>query len=252
MRLTLASLLLLATTPAFALYDAPVPAPTPAVIAALASPARPAADTAKDAARHPAETLAFAGIAPGQRVADFIMGGGYFTRLISLTVGPKGHVYAYQPAEFVAFRAQYGEEQKTTVAALPNATAVNGPLGGFTLPGGLDAIVTVQNYHDLHLKPFAPDTAAKANAALFKALKPGGTLLVVDHVAATGSGLEAPDKLHRIDPAIARAELEQAGFVFAGQSAFLHATADPHTANVFDPAIRGHTDQFVYLFHKPK
>src|SRR3569833_1626943 len=83
--------------------------------AALADKARPAADVARDAARKPAELLAFAEVKPGQKVADFMMGGGYFTRILVAAVGLTGKVYAYQSAEFIKFRAAYGTEQQAVV-----------------------------------------------------------------------------------------------------------------------------------------
>lgn len=227
-------------------------APTPAIRAALADSHRPAADRARDAARHPGELLAFAGIRPGQKVADFLMGAGYFTRILSPLVGPRGHVYAYQADEFIAYRAAYRDEQQAGVAGLANTTAVNGPLTGFTFAEPLDAIVTVQNWHDMHLSFAPPGFAGQVARRLYGALKPGGVLLVVDHVAATDPNFAVPNALHRIDPAAARAELEAAGFRYDGESRVLRNPADPHTANVFDPAIRGHTDQFVYRFRRPR
>lgn len=222
-----------------------------AINAALADPARPKEDVTRDAARHPAELLAFAGVKPGDRALDFIMGGGYFTRILARAVGPKGHVWAYTPDEFIKFRAAYGAEQKTVVGAYGNVTALNGGLGSVKLPGSLDVAITVQNYHDMHLGVFPADTASKANAALFRALKHGGTLLVVDHVAAAGSGLAVAEKLHRIDPEIIKDELAAAGFRYDGELNVLRNPADGHGALVFDPAIRGHTDQIVYRFRKP-
>jgi predicted methyltransferase len=237
---------------ALGLSAAPGLAQVPAnLTAALADPARPAADTARDAARHPAELLALADIKPGGKVADFIIGGGYFTRILSAAVGPTGTVYAYQPAEFIKFQAKYGEDLKTVAAAYKNVTPLDGSLIGLDLPDGLDAVITVQNYHDLHLKPFPADTAAKVNAEVFKSLKPGGVFLVVDHYAADGSGLSAPDTLHRIDIAAVKSEVEAAGFKLAAESPLLRSPADPRTASVFDPAIRGKTDQFVLKFVKP-
>ncbi|MET3666179.1 class I SAM-dependent methyltransferase [Caulobacter sp. 1776] len=227
-------------------------AQVPANIAkALADPARPAADTARDAARHPGEILALAEVKPGDTVVDYIMGGGYFTRILSGAVGPKGVVYAFQPAEFISFKAQYGEDQKTTVAALSNAKAVNGPMTALDLPDNVDAVITVQNYHDQHLKPFPADTAAKANAEIFKSLKPGGVFLVIDHAALPGA-TTAPDALHRIDIAQVKSEVEAAGFKLEAESPLLASSADPHTASVFDPSIRGKTDQFILKFRKPK
>ncbi|TCS16696.1 putative methyltransferase [Caulobacter sp. BK020] len=237
---------------ALAVSAAPGVAQVPAnLTAALADPARPAADTARDAARHPAELLALAEVKPGGKVADFIIGGGYFTRILSAAVGPTGTVYAYQPAEFIKFQAKYGEDLKTVAAAYKNVTPMDGSLVGLDLPDGLDAVITVQNYHDLHLKPFPADTAAKVNAEVFKSLKPGGVFLVVDHYAADGSGLAAPDALHRIDIAAVKSEVQAAGFTLAAESPLLRNPADPRTASVFDPAIRGKTDQFVLKFVKP-
>ncbi|MGA0605356.1 class I SAM-dependent methyltransferase [Phenylobacterium sp. VNQ135] len=220
--------------------------------AALADKARPEADVGRDAARKPGELLAFAEVKPGQKVADFIMGGGYFTRILSAAVGPNGHVYAYQPDEFIKFQASYGENQKKVVADYKNVTALTQSLGALDLPDGLDLVFTVQNYHDLHLQPFPKEWAGQVNAEVFKSLKPGGLYVIVDHVAAPGSGLEAAQKVHRIEPSIVRQEVEAAGFKFEGETQLLRASADPHTASVFDPSIRGKTDQFVMKFRKPK
>lgn len=232
---------------------APAWAAVPAhLAAALADKSRPATDAARDAVRKPGELLDWAGVRPGDKVADLIMGGGYFTRILAAAVGPKGHIYAYQPDEFVQFQASYGEDQKKVVAAHSNVTAVNGTLGALDLPDGLDMVLTVQNYHDLHLTPFPKDTATKVNAEIFKSLKPGGVYVVVDHVGAPGSGLEAAMKVHRIEPSIVKQEVEAAGFKLEAESPLLRDSSDAHTANVFDPAIRGKTDQFVMKFRKPK
>lgn len=219
--------------------------------AALASKARPEADVARDAARKPGELLTFAEVKPGQRVADFVIGGGYFTRILSAAVGEKGQVYAYQPAEFIQFQASYGENLKKVAGEAKNITPLDASFGSLDLPDGLDLILTVQNYHDLHLRPFPPETASKVNAELFKSLKPGGLLVVVDHAAVPGAPVDVAHTLHRIDPAIVRKELEAAGFQFVAESDLLKAAGDPHTANVFDPAIRGKTDQFTLKFRKP-
>jgi predicted methyltransferase len=234
------------------LSAAPSLAQVPAnLVSALANPSRPAADTERDAARHPGEVLALADIKPGGKVVDFIIGGGYFTRILSAAVGPTGTVYAYQPAEFIKYKAQYGEDLKAVAAAYKNVTPLNSSLIGLDLPDGLDAAITVQNYHDLHLKPFPADTAAKLNAEVFKSLKSGGVFLIVDHYAVDGSGLSAPDTLHRIDIAAVKSEVEAAGFKLAAESPVLRDPSDPRTASVFDPAIRGKTDQFVLKFVKP-
>jgi len=222
------------------------------ITAALADAARPDADKARDAARKPGELLALGGVKAGATVTDFMMGGGYFTRILSPAVGPKGKVYAYQSAEFIGFRAQYGTDQTKVVGDYKNVSALTAPVTAVGLPAAQDLVLTVQNYHDMHLKPFPAGTAASVNAQVFKALKPGGVYLVVDHAAAPGSPVTVADTLHRIDPAIVKQEVEAAGFKFDGESPVLRNPADSHTALVFDPSFRGKTDQFVYKFRKPK
>ncbi|WP_419810154.1 class I SAM-dependent methyltransferase [Sphingomonas sp.] len=224
-----------------------------AITAALADPGRPAADRERDANRHAADILAFAEVKPGAKVADFIMGGGYWTRAMAPLVGPKGHVYAYQPAEFIRFRAAYGTEQEAAVAGRANVTANRQSLADFGFGEPLDAIVTVQNWHDLHLKMAPPEAGGQIARRLFGMLKPGGVLVVVDHVGNPGATpFAVADTLHRGDAAATRREIEAAGFRFDGELPVLHNGTDPHTALVFDPAIRGKTDQFVYRFRKPR
>ncbi len=75
--------------------------------------------------------------------------------------------------------------------------------------------------------------------------------MVIDHVAAAGSGLRDTDTLHRIDPETIRTEVTAAGFVLEAQSDVLRNPEDTHALAVFDPAIRYRTDQIVYRFRKP-
>lgn len=237
---------LLLSSPAFA------SPPSKTIADAVSDPARPAEDVARDAARKPAEILQFANVKPDEKVIDFIMGGGYFTRLLAKAVGPTGRVYAYQPAEFIKFRAQYADDQKKVADAYTNVTPLNNSLGALSFPEPADLIFTAQNYHDLHLAASPAGTADLINAALYKALKPGGVLIIIDHAAAAGSGTRDSNALHRIDPATVRAEVGKAGFKFEGESTILRNPDDPHTALVFDASIRGKTDQFVYRFRKPR
>jgi predicted methyltransferase len=231
-------------------------APSSPVAAALADPGRPATDTARDAARKPAEVIAFAGIKSGQRVIDFIPGGGYFTRIFSGVVGPKGHVYAMVPGAAESLEAPATATITTFAASHPNVSVVITKGIDFTPPGGpADVFWTAQNYHDLYnplSKGAAPITSMMPiNKAVFAALKPGGTYFIIDHVAPAGSGIADTSTLHRIDPARVRSDVEAAGFKFVGESNVLRNPADPHTKIVFDPSIRGHTDQFVFKFRKP-
>ena len=216
---------------------------------AIADSNRPAADVARDAKRKPAELLAFAELKPGQVVGELLPGGGYFTRLLSKCVGRKGHVYA------VITEAQAKGDKPPPVKAIAadpaygNVTVLAQDFTKLQLPQKADLVWTSDNYHDLHLAKYNLDVAA-VNRAIYRALKPGGLYVIVDHAAAAGSGLDVPDKLHRIDPAIVRREVEAAGFKLVGESRVLRNAADDHTKAVFDPAIRGDTDQFVLKFRR--
>ena len=252
--------IVLAACTAFAL--AAVPSAGPALAkptgksasyaAALADPARPAAERERDAARKPGELLVFAQIDRGEKVGDYIMGGGYLTRILAAAVGPTGRVYAFQPAEFIAFRKEYGDEQKAVDTAYANVDAVAGSAPSPAFPVALDTIVTVQNFHDLYLQQAPAGTGARAAANLFAALKRGGTLVVIDHNAADGSGSTMSDTLHRIERKTVVDTQTAAGFRLEAESQLWRQPADPRTANVFDPAIRGKTDQFALRFRKPK
>jgi predicted methyltransferase len=87
--------------------------------------------------------------------------------------------------------------------------------------------------------------------AVFAALKPGGVYVVLDHAAIAGSGIDATETLHRIDPARVKADVLAAGFKLDGESSILTNEADDHTKNVFDSSIRGRTDQFLLRFKRP-
>jgi predicted methyltransferase len=224
------------------------------VASALSDPRRPAEQVVLDATRKPAVTVAFAGVKSGDRVADFMPGNAYFTRILSDVVGPTGHVYAFMPAEQIA-NCPARETARTRAIArdssYANITVLTSPLADFQIPEKLDLIWTSQNYHDLHDSFLGPPDIAKLNIGFFDALKPGGVFLVIDHAAETGSGLRDTETLHRIDPIQMKREIEAAGFVFEAESDALRNPDDDHKRPVFDTLIRGKTDQVTYRFRKP-
>ena len=233
------------------------------ITAAIDDSARPAADKTSDPARKPADLIAFAGIKPGDRVADIVPGGGYFTRLFSKVVGAKGHVYALIP-ESIASKAPPEKLQPIrAVVADPayrdNTSLEIRPYDRLDLGAPLDAVWISQNYHDIYgaVSVFSvdgttgTDAAAKLDAAVFKALKPGGVFVVVDHTAKPGAGEADAHALHRIDPAMVIAQAKAAGFVLEGRSDVLGNPQDAHDKSVFAAEIKGHTDKFVLRFRKP-
>jgi predicted methyltransferase len=225
---------------------------TDAITSAVADPARPEADRSRDAARKPVESLQFSGVKSGDAVADFNAGTGYFTRLFSDVVGTRGHVYAMEPVELQQYMAKSTAELRIYAANHRNITvSVETALESLRLPRKLDLFWISQNYHDLHDKYFAPMDISTFNKAVFHALKPGGSYIVLDHSAAADAPDDVTETLHRIDPSIVRREVEAAGFVFDGESKILANPADPRTNKVFDKSIQGHTDQFLLKFRKP-
>jgi predicted methyltransferase len=221
------------------------------ISAAVADKNRPQADKDRDADRKPAEMLAFAGVKKGMTVVDTLPGAGYFTRLFSDVVGPTGKVIAYIPDEMLVKSQTALERANAAAAGRSNVEVVHNPLMAPPPPGmRVDVVWTSQNYHDLH--NMAGVDVVAFNRLVYQGLKPGGVYVVLDHAAAAGTGLANTSDLHRIDAAAVKAEVVAAGFVFDGETKVLANPADKHDLKVFDPALRGKTDQFVYRFKKPK
>lgn len=244
--LFLAAMAMIAGTQALA-------APLPPPVAAAAADSARAPDKATDARRHGPELMAFAGVKRGDKVLELIPGAGYFTRLFSRIVGPNGHVYAIWPKP-------YADEAAPDVAALQAAAAKTPwgnisvmvqPAAELTAPEPVDMVFTSQNYHDYPDKFMGRIDPMVLNREVFKALKPGGLYVIIDHAAEPGSGMRDTDTLHRIDEAIVKKQVLAAGFRLDGESRVLRNPADTHKLLVFKPEIRGKTDQFVLKFRKP-
>jgi len=218
------------------------------VQAAVAGASRTADERKLDDRRKPAEVLAFAGVKPGQTVGEYLPGGGYYTRMLSAVVGPGGKVHALETTT-------WGQENvdltRKAVADLKNVTLDLAPLGQFSLPEKVDVFWTTLNYHDLHVPKYAAVDMAVFNKHVFESLKPGGTYFIVDHAAAADTGASASPTLHRIERATVIKEVTAAGFKLEGESPLLANPQDDHAKAVFDPAVRGKTDQFILKFRRP-
>jgi predicted methyltransferase len=213
---------------------------------ALADPARKSQADPADARRKPGPLIALAGVSPGDKVLDLIPGSGYWTRIFSKVVGPEGKVYAVWPQAYARFAMGNVQDMQKLSADKYYGNIVTQVQQSAVLsaPEPLDVVWTSQNYHE----DADPNLL---NKAVFKILKPGGTFMIIDHMAKPGRGMADTEKLHRIDPAIVRRQVEAAGFRFAGESKVLNNPADPLDIPVFDPKVRGHTSQFAYKFVKP-
>jgi predicted methyltransferase len=224
------------------------------VAAAVADKDRPKEDTDRDAARHPAEIMALTGVKPGDRAVDIGPGKGYYTRLLSRIVGANGKVYGFNPTWVDAkFPTATPGIKALAAAGYANVEALVLPMDEIKFDKPLDLVFISQIYHDQVWQSVTSKIdVAKMNKAIFAALKPGGVYFIIDH---TGPGVTTPeqiDKVHRIDPDFVKQQVLAAGFVLEAESDLLRNPADPKNILVFDPSIRGHTDQFIYKFRKPK
>ena len=250
---TIAALLLLTASP-LAAFSVQVPSPAEMGVSARD---RPADQVELDAGRKPVEVLTFLGLKYGDRVLDVMAGGGYYTEIMARAVGPKGYVMALEPPQFVktdkakAAWASLIERDKNVGLMLMS------PQNVALAPDSYDFVLMHLVYHDTYWESAKYDFKRMDPAAflkvVFSATKPGGIVGVVDHVGLPADDTRATvDKLHRMDPAVIKADFLAAGFVFEGESAVLANPADDHTALVFDPAIRGKTDRVEYKFRRPK
>ena len=232
---------------------AAVPADVAAAVANTA--ARTEANVKLDEGRKPAELLSFFGLERGMQVIDMFGANQYWAEIIAPAVGPTGHVVVWQPTQFLS------DKRKTEFNAFANkqgnvvllTSPFENPLIGMNR---YDFMIMNLDYHDVYwenaerkIVRMDPDVWLRA---LHAAMKPGAVLGIIDHAAVPGGDTRTVvEKLHRIDPAVVKADFQRAGFVLEGESDLLANPADDKSMLVFDPKIRGKTDRFVLKFRKP-
>ena len=227
------------------------------VAAAVANaPARSEANLKLDENRKPAELLAFLGLERGSHVIDMFGANRYWAEIIAPAIGPEGRLVVWQPTQFIndKRKAEFAEFAGKAGNAALIYSPFEDPRIGF---GAHDFMIMNLDYHDAYwenaerkIPRMDPDAWLKQ---LYAAMKPGAIVGIVDHAANPGGDTrEVVEKLHRIDPAVVRADFERAGFVLEAESQLLRNPADDRNSNVFDDAIRGRTDRFVFKFRKPR
>ena len=228
--------------------------PADVAAAVAASTARTEANVKLDESRKPAEVLSFLGLEKGMRVLDMFGANQYWAEIIAPAVGPEGFVVVWQPNQFLndkrrATFAEFTAKQK-------NVLLINSPFEQPSIgSNAYDFILMNLDYHDIYWESaerkigrMEPDAWL---ARLYAAAKPGAVVGIIDHAASPGGDTRAVvEKLHRIDPAVVKADFQRAGFVLEGESDLLKNSADDHSLNVFDEKIRGKTDRFFFKFRK--
>ena len=228
----------------------------PTVAAAIASSSRSADNVKLDESRKPAQVLNFLGLRPGMSALDLFGGNKYWAEIIAPVVGPKGHVFVWEPAQF------YKDDTKAAFEAFaaknPNVSISVSPFEAPSLPvNKADFVMLNLNYHDTYwqsdkygIPRMEPPAFLKA---VYTAMKPGAVIGVIDHVASPNSDTRATvENMHRIDPNVVKADFKRAGFVLVGESRILRNPADDHSLLVFDPKVCGKTDRFFLKFKKPR
>ncbi len=222
------------------------------VAAALAHPDRPSADASSDAQRKPAEVLAFAGLETGMDVFELEAGGGYYTEILSHAVGPSGSVVLHHTPGLMRFN-EGGIDKRTADNRLPNVRVSLTNFDALDAPdNSIDMVTWIQGPHELGFAPGGESMGDPAESfiEIARILKPGGVLLMADHIAPDGSGLEAGGTLHRLEESVATDVAETAGLKVLRSSDLLKNSTDPLTNSVFAAEVQGKTSQFLVVYEK--
>jgi predicted methyltransferase len=244
-----------------------------ALVAAVAAPTRTPANVLRDRYRHPVETLSFFGVKPSDTVVEIWPGGGWYTEILApylrsgggtyyaAAMGANGHAAIRRMME--ANPSLYGA---TRLAAFPAFDAAD-----TRVPDGTaDVVLTFRNVHNWRMgyqRPERQDYSAEAFAQIFRMLRPGGTLGVVDHRLPESAGEERERTSGYIKRSTVLRLAEAAGFRLAAESevnANPLDTADwPNGVWTLPPALRlgdqdraryqaiGESDRMTLRFVKP-
>lgn len=226
-----------------------------AIAVAIEDPRRLPADRARDADRKPEAILSFAGLRPGMAVLDMFSGGGYYTQLAASVVGSEGRVVAHNNTPY-AFSARREIEQRYAGGRLAEVERILGENNQLELPeSAFDVALLILCYHDVYyidgLRGWELIDRPSMLAELHSALRPGGIVLVIDHVADPGTPENVVAALHRIDPALVKADFTAAGFRLDAESDVLSNDSDTRDVIAMAPHLRGKTDRAVLRFSKP-
>ncbi len=220
---------------------------------ALSSPDRKRADKNRDPLRKPAEVLDFMGLKEGDTVLDIFSGGGYYTEILSRSVGKTGQVTAHNNQAYLSILS-YDLEERYKGNRLGNVELLEAEPPELRLvENRYDLAIMALAYHDFYIRTedWPEFDVNKMLQEIFKGVKSGGVVGVIDHAALPGSEHSIAQKLHRIDPAIVEAEMTAVGFILEAQSDILANANDPHDIPMWDPSVRGRTDRFIMRFRKP-
>jgi predicted methyltransferase len=157
----------------------------------------------RDEWQRPGEVLDALRAKPGHRVADIGCGFGYFTFRLAARVGAEGKVYAVDIDKEAIDRVRRRKESEKIEQVEP----ILGESADPRLPNDLDAVLIVDSYHEFR-------EYNQIAQAVFRSLKPGGRLAIIDGEGPAGRPRTEYHRLHTIPAGLVREEVTRNGFVF--------------------------------------
>jgi predicted methyltransferase len=232
-------------------------------------------NVARNPFRHPKETLTFFGLDPSMTVVEVWPSGGWYTEILAPVLRDEGKYYAAGFAltakRTPQWRKKIQKELQSKLDARPDlydrviVTELSIPeRTEMAPPGTAHMVLTFRNVHNWMKGDYAPGMFE----AMFKALKPGGVLGVVEHRAKKGTSLDQMTESGYVTEAQVKKLAKEAGFRFVASS---EVNANPedstdHPAGVWTlpPTLRlgtkdrakyvaiGESDRMTLRFIKPK
>ena len=214
-------------------------------IAMVAAADRSDVDRKTDVRRRPVELLTFVDVKPGARILDIGAGSGYTTELLARAAGPAAQVWGQNDRGMLEKYVKTAFDDRA--GAFKGAT-LNKYVSDFDNPvppgaAPLDLVTIILFYHDI---AYLPVDRALMLKRLHVAMKPGATLVIIDHSARAGDGVKVAQTLHRIEEATVRTELTAAGFELVADADFWRNPNDARTEPFFK--LGTPTDQFALKF----
>jgi predicted methyltransferase len=231
-------------TPPPKAYEIPTKGIKDYIVAAVKDPARQPYMTIHDAYRKPAELMALARVKPGSNVVELSSYGNYYSMMLSSAVGPKGHLHMY---DMPFWGDQVAKQEQDFVSKHPNTDYQNVDFNKIEFPRNVDVVWCVMCFHEILL---TGTELTAFHAKLYKAMKPGATYLLVFARARDLTETDDTGKLHRIDPAAVRANVQAAGFTLYQEDRMLENHDDDHTSPVMTEKDVDLADRTVYEFRK--
>lgn len=224
-----------------------------AVVEVMKMDHRTQEDRARDANRSPHLALEFFGLKQDMKVIEFAPGNGWYTKILAPLLKDSGELH-------LAYKAEWLDDLSDMLALDAMSRAEKLPMDldwnneGYHYEFGdldfgmtdADMVLSIREYHNL-----SNQDRTRFNEAVFKALKAGGTYVVVDH-SRRHMAPETWELRRREDPVDVILEVQAAGFDLVKSSAMFYRPDDELLHEVGRKTVTGNTDRFTLVFTRPQ